>query len=89
MTGTYKERATMAETIIAPTDSESWPDLRNRGLLQAAKQAEAALTKYIQTPEPRDWKLLYEAQSYLRPAIKREEAWRAAFPLPPSPESKP
>jgi hypothetical protein len=66
------------------TDAERWPDQRNRGLLQAAKQAEAALTRYIQSNEPRNTNLLYEAQSYLRPAIKREEDWRNALStLPP------
>jgi hypothetical protein len=59
-------------------DGARWPDARNRGLLQAAKQAEAALTKYIQSNEPRNTNLLYEAQSYLRPAIKREEEFRSA-----------
>jgi hypothetical protein len=64
------------------TDAASWPDLRNRGLLQAAKQAAAALKKWHMggsQGEHHGSMLIYEARSYLERAIRREEAWRAAF----------
>lgn len=47
-------------------------DQRNHGLLQAAKQALAALDRYAATPNAN---LLYEARSCLRPAIAREEVF--------------
>ena len=67
-------------------DAATWPDVRNRGLLQAAKQALAALEKHAKlpwgkegypTPNPGAM-LIYEAASHLRPAIEREESYRAA-----------
>jgi hypothetical protein len=62
------------------------PDQRNRGLLQAAKQALAALDRDAATPNAN---LLYEARSCLRPAIQREEAFRAASGVPGTYTGKP
>lgn len=54
------------------------PQERNRGLLQAAKQAAAALKRYFMAPN-QPGTSLYEARSYLDAAIKREEDFIAAL----------
>lgn len=63
---------------VGEVDAAKWPDVRNRGLLQAAKQAAAVLKKWAFTPGVHAHAdLIYEARSYLEPAIKREELFRS------------
>lgn len=84
VTAPYNYNGTRSPSLPVREEPTELPQLRNRGLLQAAKQAESALTRYIQSTEPRKHELLYEAQMCLRPAIKREEAFVTALASSPS-----
>jgi hypothetical protein len=69
------------------TKPDEFPQVRNRGLLQAAKQAMSALKRHSLLPWGQPGfpfpvpgvDLIWEAQNYLAPAIKWEEDFRAAM----------
>jgi hypothetical protein len=88
MTDTYKERATMAETIIAPTAGSVEDAIR------AARNS--ALEAAAQVCDAEVWRLSglkgtgYDTAATMARRIRKLKVDAAAgLPLPPSPESKP
>jgi hypothetical protein len=84
MTDTYKERATMAETIIAPTDDSVEIDRDSDGelLIDWAPGPGRMVTLSLRT----DGRLSY---AFHWDGEKAHGTAQMPPPLPPSPESKP